>query len=132
MHLQSIENILEYLKINHKKYLIIFNKIDILKNKKLIKNLKILYPDSLFVSSNKGIGINSIILKIKKNMNKGNINKIINLPYNKFHFVDRLYSEFTVLNREDKKNNMKFKVFGNKDKINKIVSEIKKWVCIIR
>ena len=126
MHLQSIENILEYLKINHKKYLIIFNKIDILKNKKLIKNLKILYPDSLFVSSNKGTAVNSVVSKIKKIMNEGNINKIINLPYNKFHFVDQLYSELTVLNREDKKNNMKFKVFGNKDKINKIVSEIKK------
>ena len=100
--------VLEYLKINHKKYLIIFNKIDILENKKLIKNLKILYPDSLFISSNKGSGINSVILKIKKIMNEGNINKIINLPYDKFHFVDRLYTDFTVLNREDKYNYMIF------------------------
>ena len=49
-HLISIDNVLKYLNINEKKYLIIFNKVDLVDNKNLIKNLKVMYPDSIFVS----------------------------------------------------------------------------------
>ena len=69
-HLISIDNVLKYLNINEKKYLIIFNKVDLVDNKNLIKNLKVMYPDSIFVSGFKKINIDLILKKIKFLMNK--------------------------------------------------------------
>ena len=126
LHLNSIENVLNHLNISDKKYLIIFNKIDNLKNQLLIKNLKKIYPDSLFVSAHEGLGINNITSKIHAIMIRNNITKVIKLPYNKLYLIDRLYNEFEILTRSDNDEFIEFKVSGHKNKIHKIICEIEK------
>ena len=126
LHLESIENVLNHLDISDKKYLIIFNKIDILNNESLIKNLKKLYPKSLFVSASKGLGIDLVLSRINEIINKDNIECVIKLPYNKLHLIDDLYKEFEIKNRIDDSDYIEFKISGNKDKINKIKLKLKK------
>ena len=125
-HLISIDNVLDYLKITKKKYLIIFNKIDLVDNKTLIKNLKNKYPDSIFVSGFKNNNIDLILDRIKYLMNRKNISKSLILPYNKTHFLDKIYNYFEIVDRKDCEEGIKICINGNKDQINNLIKQIKK------
>ena len=131
-HLISIDNVLKYLNINEKKYLIIFNKVDLVDNKNLIKNLKAMYPDSIFVSGFRKINIDLILEKIKSLMNKKSISVELSIPYSKTYLLNKIYTYFEILKRQDNESDMQIYIKGNKDKINEIIAEIKKWACIIR
>ena len=63
-HLNSIENVLNHLSISDKKYIIIFNKTDLLQNKSLIKKVTKLYPSSLFISAQENVGVDFILSTI--------------------------------------------------------------------
>ena len=110
-HLNSIENVLNHLSISDKKYIIIFNKTDLLQDKSLIKKVTKLYPSSSTISTN---------------MDKNTIKKTIKLPYSKLNLINKLYTEFEVLSRTDQEDMVEFKISGDKNKINKIISKIKK------
>ena len=125
-HLISIDSVLKYLNISEKKYLIIFNKVDLLHNNNLIQNLKKIYPDSIFVSGFKKINIDLILKKIKSLMNEKNISVKLNIPYNKTQFLNKIYNHFEILKREDHESDIRLYITGNKNKINKIIEEIKK------
>ena len=90
------------------------------------KNLKKIYPNSIFVSGYKEIDLHLILDKIKSIMNEGNVSKILNIPYNKTYILDQIYSYFQILKREDNEDNIKLNIFGDKRKIAKIVAQIKK------
>ena len=125
-HLISIDSVLKYLNISEKKYLIIFNKVDLLHNNNLIQNLKKIYPDSIFVSGFTKINIDLILKKIKSLMNEKNISVKLNIPYNKTQFLNKIYNHFEILKREDHESDVQLYITGNKNKINKIIEEIKK------
>ncbi len=125
-HLISIDNVLKYLNINEKKYLIIFNKVDLVDNKNLIKNLKVMYPDSIFVSGFKKINIDLILKKIKSLMNKQSVTVELTIPYSKTYLLNKIYNYFEILKRQDNESDMQIYIKGNKSKINEIIEEIKK------
>ena len=125
-HLNSIENVLNHLSISDKKYIIIFNKTDLLQDKSLIKKVTKLYPSSLFISAQENVGVDFILSTISTIMDKNNIKKTIKLPYSKLNLINKLYTEFEVLSRTDQEDMVEFKISGDKNKINKIISKIKK------
>ena len=125
-HLISIDNVLKYLNISEKKFLIIFNKIDLINNKNIIKNLKITYPDSIFVSGFKNINIDIVLKRIKFLMNENNISVKLDIPYKKYYLINKIYNYFEILKREDNESNISIYINGNKNKIDKIIAEIKK------
>ena len=117
---------MKYLNINEKKYLIIFNKVDLVDNKNLIKNLKVMYPDSIFVSGLKKKNIDLILEKIKSVMNKESVTVELTVPYSKTYLLNKIYNYFEILKRQDNESDMQIYIKGNKDKINEIIAEIKK------
>ena len=125
-HLISIDNVLKYLNISEKNFLIIFNKIDLINNKNVIKNLKKTYPNSIFVSGFKKININLILEGIKSLMNENNISVKLDIPYNKTYLLNKIYNYFEILKRKDNDFNINIHIRGNESKINKIIEEIKK------
>ena len=125
-HLISIDNVLKYLNINEKKYLIIFNKVDLVDNKNLIKNIKVMYPDSIFVSGFQKINIDLILKKIKSLMNKKSVTVELTIPYSKTYLLNKIYNYFEILKRQDNESDMQIYIKGNKSKINEIIEEIKK------
>ena len=124
-HLISIDNVLKYLNISEKKYLIIFNKIDLI-DTNTIKNLKKTYPDSIFVSGFKKININLILKRVKSFMNENNVSVKLDIPYKKTYLLNKIYNYFEILNRQDNESNINIYIKGNKNKIDKIIKEIKK------
>ncbi|MEW6507725.1 MAG: GTPase HflX [Bacteroidota bacterium] len=59
--IKVVEETLKELNSSNKKELKIFNKIDLLKERHIIETLSIQYPDSIFISAARGIGINRLI-----------------------------------------------------------------------
>ena len=125
-HLISIDNVLQYLEISEKEYFIIFNKVDLINDKNLIKMLSVKYPNSIFVSRIKKDNMKLILDKIKSYMNKKYISKKIKIPYNKTYILNTIYNQFNILKRRDNKDSISIDVMGSKDEIIKIINEIKK------
>ena len=103
-----------------------FNKTDLLQDKSLIKKVTKLYPSSLFISAQENVGVDFILSTISTIMDKNSIKKTIKLPYSKLNLINKLYTEFEVLSRTDQEDMVEFKISGDKNKINKIISKIKK------
>ena len=59
-------------------------------------------------------------------MNEGNVSEILNIPYDKTYILDQVYNYFQILKREDNEDNIKLYIFGNKQRIAKIITQIKK------
>ena len=93
MHLESINSVLNHLEANNKEYFIIFNKMDLISDKKIIKKLKLTYPNSLFISAYKNININHILESIRNRINKNNIVKTICVSYDKGKILNEIYTQ---------------------------------------
>ena len=98
-HISSIDTVLEYLNILSKDYIIVFNKIDLIKNNNLLIKLKKEYPDAIFVQSTKKDNMKYILDKVKRKMNHNFVTKIIKLPYQKYFLIDDIYKNFEILSR---------------------------------
>tara|TARA_B100000676_G_scaffold238687_1_gene239137 strand:- start:6927 stop:8207 length:1281 start_codon:yes stop_codon:yes gene_type:complete len=126
MHLESIDSVLNYLKVNNKEYFIIFNKIDLISDEKLIKNLKSLYPNSLFISAYQNINTNHILKFIKRKINQQNITKTIRISYNQGKIINDIYNRCEILDQNDYDGYIEFKVSATEKNINSIIRQIKK------
>ncbi len=62
--LRVVDEILKDLDIDSKQRLLVFNKVDRLRNHNLLNQLKILYPEAFFISAARHIGLNHIKRKI--------------------------------------------------------------------
>ncbi len=56
-HLETVNQILNELKIEDKKRLLVFNKVDRLKNHNILDQLRLLHPEALFISAARHIGL---------------------------------------------------------------------------
>lgn len=126
MHLESINTVLNYLKIGDKDFLIVFNKIDILMDKILIDKLKILYPKAIFISAYKKLNIEDLSKSIKKKITKSNIKQKICVNYSEGKLIDQIYRECEVINMKEEDNYIEFYVSAKENIINKILDKIKK------
>lgn len=86
----------------------VFNKIDLLKESKL-DDLKVIYPDALFISALKGINNNSVIEKLNKLISKDMIEVELDLPYSEAGWVEKIHNNAKVYEEEYQKNNIYLK-----------------------
>ncbi len=59
-HLETVERLLRDLNMDRKKQLLVFNKVDRLQNHGLLDQLRILYPEALFISASRHIGLHHL------------------------------------------------------------------------
>ncbi len=62
--LKIVEEILHDLEIDSKKRLLVFNKVDRLRKHNVLAQLKVLYPEALFISAARHIGLNHLKRKL--------------------------------------------------------------------
>lgn len=65
-HIQVVRQVLKDLGIGNKDVIHVFNKIDLLKESSMIRHLKNYYPDSVFMSVERRIGVRMLISKINE------------------------------------------------------------------
>ena len=78
---ESVNATLSELKANNIPVLTVFNKIDKLTNPDIIMEVKATYPDSNSISALKGIGIDSLLLSIERELFFNFIPVAVNIPY---------------------------------------------------
>ena len=123
-HINSIDSVLEYLNILSKQFIIVFNKIDLIKNNNILVKLKKEYPSAVFVQSTKKDNMKLILKEVKRKMNHNFIIETIKLPYEKYFLIDDIYKKFAVLKREDNKKNVFLKLSGEREKLNNLIKLI--------
>ncbi|ROL60954.1 GTPase HflX [Bacteroidetes/Chlorobi group bacterium ChocPot_Mid] len=112
-----VNHTLETLKLDKKPSLLVFNKIDGLENKDLIKSVDSAYPNSIFISATRGINLNNLLQKMQdKYDEQGKIIKFT-LPYTDISKINEIYSIGDIKERKDTDTGIYFEVKITNDKI---------------
>ena len=100
----------------------VFNKIDLVEQSKL-NDLKIIYPDSLFISALKEINIDTVINKLNEIISNEMIEMELDLPYSEAKWIEKIHNTAKVYEEKYQKNNIYLKVLIPK----KTASKLKKY-----
>jgi GTPase len=101
----------------HKKIINVFNKVDKLKDKELINDVKRKYPNSVVISASRGININSLIETLRNEISENNIEKIIRLKPGNYKGLNEVYKLANVKEVKYLKTAIKIKLETNKKNI---------------
>ncbi|MBK8552523.1 MAG: GTPase HflX [Ignavibacteria bacterium] len=89
--METVKDTLIEIGAENKTIVNVFNKVDMLDDSELIANLKSEFKDSVFISAEKGLNINSLMEKIKYELNKENTERTIKLKPDEHKKVSMIY-----------------------------------------
>ena len=124
LHLATIKEALDTLKIESKLELIVFNKIDLIGKDDLHK-IKRMYPNSLFISAVKELKINELLNEIQNKLSELNEIVELSIPYQKLSVIDYIYKTSKIISRADEYEEVILKIESSSSNIRKIKSIIK-------
>lgn len=113
--IEVVRNTLEEIRAKDKTVINVFNKSDMLENASFISHLKSEYKDSVFISAEKGLNINALLEKIKKELTKGNTERTLKLKADDHKKVSMIYKLAEVSKVKYLKNSIKV-TFKTNDK----------------
>ncbi|MFH1767955.1 MAG: GTPase HflX [Candidatus Omnitrophota bacterium] len=97
--ISAVDNILEDLKLKEKLVILVFNKVDIVREYDLVK-IRLKYSDALFISALKEINLNLLMDQIKKMLCLEVEQVILKVPFNNMEALDFIYDNGEVLKTE--------------------------------
>ncbi len=97
--ISAVEEVLEELNLERKPKILIFNKIDKI-NSSLLENIKVKYPEAVFVSALKKTNLDVLLEKIKERLFLELAYFKVALPFSLFKILDYLYRHTKVLKVE--------------------------------
>ena len=124
-HIETINETLEFLGCEDTKSIIVFNKIDKVKDDKIFKRLNRLYDNPVYISSLKKLRINNLQTVIEKYATQDLKTYKINIPYNKSYIVDKVYKMTSLIKREDLFEHIKVEFHCTESIYNNIINELK-------
>lgn len=104
-HINVVKQELNRLAPENAKIIKVFNKIDLL-NPSDLQDLKLIYPDSIFISALKSIGRENLIDRLNNIIKNKMVKVQLNLPYDQANWVEKIYNNGQVLKEEYQKNNI--------------------------
>lgn len=108
----AVNETLKEISAQDKPMLIVFNKIDRIFEDEIIERLHRAYPDSVFISSLTGTGIEELKNAIAEFIESHLVTKTFNIPSERQDLVGKLYQSGEVINRNDQDGKTKLKVRG--------------------
>jgi GTP-binding protein HflX len=90
--MQVVMRILEDLDSHTKPILIIFNKIDLLPDTNILPSLRKEYPESVFLSATRHIGVESLKQKLKEFLEKNFVSLFLRIPQQEQKLIHYIYS----------------------------------------
>ncbi|MAV58847.1 MAG: GTPase HflX [Candidatus Marinimicrobia bacterium] len=124
MHNQVIDETLEALEVKNIDTIIIFNKIDLIKDEEKYLFLKNLFNDAIFISADKELKLNDLLAKIEQKIEKYYCKEWIFIPYESTKIMNLVYKNLEVLEQINTDSGIKIKVKGNLDQISQLKSKI--------
>ena len=125
-HIQTIEDTLELLNIKNKKSILVFNKIDKVKDVNIFNNIRNRYNNPIMISSSKTLKINLLIDKIVEIMEENTKIYKISIPIKKYKILSYLHSKTNVLETNSSENKISVTIRATKDSYNSIIKYIDK------
>lgn len=89
--IDAVQNVLCEMEVESIRVLKVFNKIDLVKDKKLMLEIKSRYPDGVFVSASQGIGLRNVISIIAESAGKNFVTKNFTMPITESRNISRLF-----------------------------------------
>jgi len=98
-YIDVVEETLEDMDVNGKKSLIVFNKIDAIDTQR-IKELKRAYPEAVFISAERGIGLSKLEDRIQELIEEDFVTKTMKIPAAKYEGVAFLHREANIIEKK--------------------------------
>ena len=119
-HISTIDNTLKLLGCDKNDSILVFNKIDLVKNKSLFEKINKKYNKPLMVSALKDIRINELLTLIEDKSTSNYYDYTLMIPQSKNNLIKELYKEAIVKERKDTFEYIEFKIKATKKFYNKI------------
>jgi GTP-binding protein HflX len=124
-----VEETLAELKADQIQTIMVFNKVDKLVDHKqeILSDLKIRYPNSVFISAAKGINLNSLYTRIFDIVSSEMVIEEIKLPNTEadvYKIISRLHSQVDIMETKYLAKSVKLKIRGPKADIDKILASL--------
>ncbi len=117
-------NVLQELKIDTEKILTVFNKIDLVEEAGLFRQLKIRYPEAVFISAVKNMGIEKLKAAITQRFDKRFITSVWAIPMEKYYLRSNILKYGQIVGEEKTENGkLFFSSRMSKEKYDKMVKE---------
>lgn len=105
-HLETTKEVLQELKVDETPTLLVFNKIDLCKDEFWIEELHRDFPDSLFISVKKNIGIEEVYRKIEQVLFHSTPQVLFNFPLSRYDLAAEIHRSGRVIREEYQDNSV--------------------------
>lgn len=118
--MEVVEKTLEEIGAKNSVVINVFNKVDRLEDTDIIQDLKNQFKDSVFISAEKGLNMNSLMEKIKTELNKNNTERTLKLKADEHKKVSMIYKLAEVSKVKYLKNSIKVTFKTNDNNYSKL------------
>ena len=111
-HIDIVNTLLDELEVKDTPMLLVFNKVDKIKERDYFANMQQKYKDAIFISAKKNMRLGRLNKKILSLLQEGYVEKNFNLTYDKSHLVSKIRGLAEVLDQDysEKRINLKVRV----------------------
>jgi GTPase len=115
-----VKDTLDEIGAGNRKVINVFNKVDILNDFELLNYIKEEYPDSVFISAQKGLNVESLLNRVKNELSKDYIERILKLKKDNYKLLSKIYKLAEVIEVKYLKTLIKVAVRGTKENLDYI------------
>jgi GTP-binding protein HflX len=119
-HIEVVRQILTDLQIDHKPVLLLFNKVDNIRDEYLLHRVQKRYPHALFISAKKKIRLERLKNMIYELIKDYYLDKEVSLRYNQIYLINKISEISYILNKSFLENKIELKVRIAKDNETKL------------
>jgi GTPase len=116
-----VKDTLEEIGAGHKTIIDVFNKVDLIKDRELLSDLKHRHPDGVFISAGRGMNISGLLAKINGVLTKNVEDKIIKLKPGDYKGLSEVYERSEVREVKYLKSGIKIKIKSDNNNLEKFV-----------
>ncbi|HRT68132.1 MAG TPA: 50S ribosome-binding GTPase, partial [Bacteroidota bacterium] len=124
--INTVNETLEEIGIKDKPMIYVFNKIDKLDSLDMLHQLQSEYPQSVFISAERGINITALLERMQNEYEKYNLTFSLFIPYSAGADVNKLYENAEILERIDDNDGTRLLIkveSRNKDRLMPIIEK---------
>lgn len=114
-HIKIVNNLMEELMLEKSQMVMVFNKVDKIRQGDYFANVQQNYPDAIFVSAKKNMRLERLNNKIQSLLKEEYIEKDYELSYDKSHLVSKIRRLGEILNQDYTEKNVSIKVRVKKE-----------------
>jgi len=123
-HIATIENTLKYIGAEKCSSILVFNKVDLIKDKSIFRKINTKYNNPLIISTLRELMLDDMAEKIEDIATKDFEDYLIKIPYKKSHLINYLYKNCVVRNRNNNYENIEMQISCKKEDYNRILNKI--------